>query len=1251
MFVRCLALARAAACVLFLLPAAAEAGPVTLDGTFGTGGRAASNFRGGNDAPQPPLRDAAGRYLFLSIADALGGASQVNVVRLTAAGALDPTFGDAGIATVIPTGGMVAAGGMTLDGAGRILVAYATDGETCNAIGVLRLTAAGALDAGFGTGGKTTVDPPGLRFGGCGSSISNGIAWNGEPSGASYRLALASTSTNAAGTAFHGTVTQLLESGTPDAAFGTNGATQLAVGTNSGFRGLAYGGNRIHAWGSRTSGSTDVLVARFQSFDGAPDGLFGSNGVTLGPGYVVSAFAGGNSVADAFVETSCPSFGGGCFYLAGTLGSGGSERALLARYIVQAGQCQARGALNPCLHTGAGAFDSDGWLALDLAGGTDEAFSLALDPGTDPDSQKIVMAGIGSGSGGIGPLFAARHLADGTPDTGWDGDGVLEDALGEDVGPRGYAVADADDELFLLARGSDGLAFDSLAGHRLVNGANDTGFGTAGRVRVRASATFANGNDLALDAGRPVVAGTVRNAVAARFELAIARFTANGQRDPAFDGDGQLSLLRAGDLGGEGYGVARQADGKLVVVGYTSNLIDSRLAAARVDATGALDPSFADAGWFRFDGVDATSTGRDVLVEASGRIVLLGTVGNGSTNDLVVIGLDAAGDFDPAFGVGGTGYTRLAAPLTNDGAAEIRPYPGGGYAVLGTAVGAASDAHVLLARLDADGLPLGVFVDAAISGNVNGRALALDASGRYYVGGDRVPSEPLVARFGAAGTLDPTWGNAGLASFTGLAGWIDALDLDSDGRPVASGVGTNAGSVEFVTYRLLADGSALDPDFDGDGRVSVGFATGAFANAQALGADGSVLLAGSGASQFALARLATRVASSVTLGVDVNPSQYNQGVTFTAIASGGAGTPTGTVELFAGPTSLGSAALVAGQATIARSDLEVGNYSIVANYSGDANYAPSSSTPALGFAVGKAASQVTLANLDPDQSTASGENVSFDLDASGAFGTVPGGNVELYVDDALFGTFALAAGSFTLTTDDLPPGAHTLHAVYAGDARHLASAPSADVAHTVGLATSGTNLQVAPSPSDVGQSVTLTATVGGQSGLTVTGQVEFRDAGVLLGTVALDGNGQAQLATSALVAGNHPLQAIYLGSASYAGSSSNTVDHVVGKRASGTTLMVAPASSTPGQNVTLTATVTGSGATPTGDVEFRDGGQLLATVTLAGGQAAHSTAALSTGSHALQAIYLGDATYEGSSSAPHVQLVGNRIFTSGFEGN
>jgi len=90
-----------------------------------------------------------------------------------------------------------------------------------------------------------------------------------------------------------------------------------------------------------------------------------------------------------------------------------------------------------------------------------------------------------------------------------------------------------------------------------------------------------------------------------------------------------------------------------------------------------------------------------------------------------------------------------------------------------------------------------------------------------------------------------------------------------------------------------------------------------------------------------------------------------------------------------------------------------------------------------------------------------------------------------------------------------------------------------------------------------------------------------------------------------------------------------------------TTLAASPAgSSTFGNTIQLTATVAGSGGTPTGTVTFNDGNSALGSALLnSSGTAILSSSTLSATSHQLTATYSGDSSYSGSTSTVLSYLV------------
>jgi uncharacterized repeat protein (TIGR03803 family) len=91
------------------------------------------------------------------------------------------------------------------------------------------------------------------------------------------------------------------------------------------------------------------------------------------------------------------------------------------------------------------------------------------------------------------------------------------------------------------------------------------------------------------------------------------------------------------------------------------------------------------------------------------------------------------------------------------------------------------------------------------------------------------------------------------------------------------------------------------------------------------------------------------------------------------------------------------------------------------------------------------------------------------------------------------------------------------------------------------------------------------------------------------------------------------------------------------KTKSTTALTASPNPATVGQSVSLKATVTGSGATPTGNVSFTVGAETLATIALNGSGVATLNASSNgqaPGAYPVVANYAGSSSYESSSSTP-----------------
>jgi len=195
-----------------------------------------------------------------------------------------------------------------------------------------------------------------------------------------------------------------------------------------------------------------------------------------------------------------------------------------------------------------------------------------------------------------------------------------------------------------------------------------------------------------------------------------------------------------------------------------------------------------------------------------------------------------------------------------------------------------------------------------------------------------------------------------------------------------------------------------------------------------------------GSTSAALIQTVGMAASTTTLVSSLNPSTFDDSVTFTAVVkSATAGTPTGTVTFYSGPTALGTAALVAGSATFHTAALTVGGHSMTAKYGGSTDYDPGTSA-ALVQTVEPAATTTTLSSsLNP---STSGTAVTLTAVVKSSVGT-PSGSVSFMEGSAKIGSGLLSGGKALLTTRTLAAGTDTITAVYAGALDFAASTSAA----------------------------------------------------------------------------------------------------------------------------------------------------------------------------------------------------------------
>ncbi len=229
-------------------------------------------------------------------------------------------------------------------------------------------------------------------------------------------------------------------------------------------------------------------------------------------------------------------------------------------------------------------------------------------------------------------------------------------------------------------------------------------------------------------------------------------------------------------------------------------------------------------------------------------------------------------------------------------------------------------------------------------------------------------------------------------------------------------------------------------------------------------------------------------ATTTSLSASSTQATSGQAITFTANVApkSGSATPTGTVAFSDGSTQIGAATLnSSASAAFDTSTLSPGSHSIAATYSGDANFAASTSAPVSIRISAPTKTGTTTSVQASSTQLVYAQNVTFTAAVAPQSGTsVPTGSITFLDGQTQLGVVALNAGAASFSSANLAVGTHTIAAAYSGDANYAAStsavltvtvaaAPAADYS----LTTSSSALTVAQ-----GSSGNLTVTVTPKNG-------------------------------------------------------------------------------------------------------------------------------------------------------------------------
>jgi hypothetical protein len=288
------------------------------------------------------------------------------------------------------------------------------------------------------------------------------------------------------------------------------------------------------------------------------------------------------------------------------------------------------------------------------------------------------------------------------------------------------------------------------------------------------------------------------------------------------------------------------------------------------------------------------------------------------------------------------------------------------------------------------------------------------------------------------------------------------------------------------------------------------------------------------------APLVVTVTNASSLQLAATPSTTTLGSALQLAASISPTQATGSVTFFDGSTSLGSAALVNGIASLNAPNLALGVHHLTATYAGDSLNLPATSV-AVNATITAAPSSTALA-ITPSSSLL-GSTLTATIRITTVPNAVPTGTVTLHSGATLLASGPVTnsvpgAASTTLTFASTPLGLGTvpLIATYSGDPSDQASdSPISTITLTPPPTAATLTLSAAQVPIEA--SVTLTANVTARFG-TPTGIVNFLANGTTLGSAPLNSSGIATLVVSPAAIGTSTIDAAYVGTPQFPATTS-----------------------------------------------------------------------------------------------------------------
>lgn len=321
------------------------------------------------------------------------------------------------------------------------------------------------------------------------------------------------------------------------------------------------------------------------------------------------------------------------------------------------------------------------------------------------------------------------------------------------------------------------LLFLSLCGYASAQlaGSLDSSFASNGRVLFDMSGTNEDDYTLAaveLSNGMIMICGGVE--VGNQRDIIISRLLPDGSVDLSFGVNGVQRIDLS--LGGidMAFSMAIAQDGDIVITGMTQGMNDMDLFVLKIDTAGSFDNNFGGTGFVVYPVAD-DQTGKKVLIQPDGKILVLGITEVPNGNDGWILRLNTDGTPDNSFSMDGEEIINL----NNSSGSELHD-------------------------------------------------IAILSTGEIFAAGYHDGDKAIIAKLNSDGSPDLTFGNNGiLEHLVNMSdpGIFTGIEADASDRILACGYYSNGLNTASMIIRILPDGT-MDTDWDVDGSAELTFQTG-----------------------------------------------------------------------------------------------------------------------------------------------------------------------------------------------------------------------------------------------------------------------------------------------------------------------------------------------------------------------------------------------------------------------------------------